>query len=261
MTDKKPEAPYTKYAFANPYNLAVMGGIASAALLTGNWWLGLVAGGVEAIWMMFAPDSRLLRKFWFDRRFADEQARARAEDLQRKFLKLPKNESIRCTGLIAKHAQIDRLAKENPAFAMDLLKGELAKLDGLVESFIELSITAARYQDYLESVDVGQLEADTGRYQRMIERTQEPDARELAQKNLAVVLQRKEKYAEIKGDLQRALGELELIENTFKLLADQIVTMRSPQELGGQLDELIDGVEAVKQTTRETDKLLQAVER
>ncbi len=47
----------------------------------------------------------------------------------------------------------------------------------------------------------------------------------------------------------------------FRLLADQIVTMRSPQELCGQLDELLDGVEAVRQTSRQTEKLLQAIER
>ena len=46
---------------------------------------------------------------------------------------------------------------------------------------------------------------------------------------------------------------MELIENTFGLLADQIVTMRSPRELSGQLDDLADGVEAVKTTARETD--------
>ena len=61
--------------------------------------------------------------------------------------------------------------------------------------------------------------------------------------------------------ISQARGQLELIENTFRLLADQIVTMRSPTELSGQLDELLDGVEAVRQTTRETDRLLQAVER
>ena len=89
-----------------------------------------------------------------------------------------------------------------------------------------------------------------------------PDAeRELAKKNAAVIDKRIEKLRDIRNYLGVARGQLDLIENTFQLLADQIVTMRSPQELGGQLDELLDGVEAVRQTTRETDRLLQAVER
>ncbi len=72
---------------------------------------------------------------------------------------------------------------------------------------------------------------------------------------------RKAKYGEIRGYLSSARGQLELIENSFRLLADQIVTMQSPTELGGQLDELMDGVEAVRQTTRDTEKLLQTLER
>ena len=87
------------------------------------------------------------------------------------------------------------------------------------------------------------------------------EKRTLAQKNMQVLLKRKDKYGEIRGYLSTARGQLELIENTFRLLADQIVTMRSPTELSGQLDELLDGVEAVRQTARETDRLLQAIER
>ena len=36
-------------------------------------WLRLCGAGVEALWMLFAPDSRLLRKLWFDKRFTEEQ--------------------------------------------------------------------------------------------------------------------------------------------------------------------------------------------
>ena len=58
-----------------------------------------------------------------------------------------------------------------------------------------------------------------------------------------------------------ARGQLDLISNSFQLIADQIVTMQSPQELSGQLDELLDGVESVKQTAADTEKLLATIER
>ena len=53
-------------------------------------------------------------------------------------------------------------------------------------------------------------------------------------------------------------GQLDLIENTFQLIADQIVTMQSPKELSGQLDELLEGVEAIKQSARDTEAMLEA---
>jgi len=259
-SDEKPRPPYARYAFKNPYNYAVMGGFASAALLTGNWWLGLAGAGAEAIWMLFAPDSRLLRKLWFDKRHQEDQDAARKAELDAKFKLLPEPDAMRCLALREKQEQINKLAQENPAFTVDLLSGELQKLDDLVRAFLELSVTCARYQDYLQSVDVDEIERDLRRYRQIIDRG-EADKRTLAQKNIAVLEKRKEKYGEIRSYLSSARGQLELIENTFRLLADQIVTMRSPQELSGQLDDLLDGVEAVRQTTRETDKLLQAVER
>ena len=259
-SDDKPRPPYAKYAFKNPYNYAVMGGFASAALLTGNWWLGLAGAGMEALWMLFAPDSRLLRKLWFDKRHAEDMDAARKAELDAKFKLLPEPDAMRCLALREKQEQINKLATENPAFTVDLLSGELKKLDDLVRAFLELSVTCARYQEYLGSVDVDEIERDLRRYHQILDKG-EGDKRTLAQKNIAVLEKRKDKYAEIRGYLSSARGQLELIENTFRLLADQIVTMRSPTELSGQLDDLLDGVEAVRQTTRETDKLLQAVER
>jgi hypothetical protein len=259
-SDEKPRPPYARYAFKNPYNYAVMGGFASAALLTGNWWLGLAGAGVEALWMLFAPDSRLLRKTWFDKRHAEDLDAARRADLDAKFKLLPEPDAMRCLALREKQEQINKLATENPAFTVDLLSDELRKLDSLVRAFLELSVTCARYQDYLGSVDLDEIERDLRRYHQILDKG-DADKRTLAQKNIAVLDKRKEKYAEIRGYLSSARGQLELIENTFRLLADQIVTMRSPTELSGQLDDLLDGVEAVRQTTRETDRLLQAVER
>src|SRR5438445_6439793 len=116
--DEKLRPPYAKYAFKNPYNYAIMGGFASAAVLTGNWWLGLFGAGVEALWMLFAPDSRLLRKTWFDKRFAEEQDVARRAELDAKFKLLPESDAMRCLALKEKQEQINQLARENPAFTL-----------------------------------------------------------------------------------------------------------------------------------------------
>ena len=59
---------------------------------------------------------------------------------------------------------------------------------------------------------------------------------------------------EIRRYLDVARGQLDLIENSFQLIADQIVTMQSPQELSGQLNELLDGVESIRQTAVDTER-------
>ena len=131
-------------------------------------------------------------------------------------------------------------------------------LDQLTASFLDLAALSSRQRNYLASVDMQNLESEIRRYEAMVEGADDPSVVKLAQQNLAVVLKRKEKLSEIHGVVVKALGQMELIENTFELLADQIVTMRSPKELGGQLDDLIDGVEAVKSTALETQGLMEA---
>jgi hypothetical protein len=69
-------------------------------------------------------------------------------------------------------------------------------------------------------------------------------------------MKRFEKMKEIHHYLRVARGQLDLIEQSFQLIGDQIVTMQSPQELTGQLDELLDGVESIKQTAADTERML-----
>jgi hypothetical protein len=260
-TPRGERPPYAKYAFLNAYNLGVLGGTFAVAAATQNWWIAAVGAGLEGLWMLFAPDSKLLQKAWFDKYHDKMKLEGRAAEIEQKLAGLPQQEAERCRGLQATRDQILTLAQDNPAFTQDLLLRELGKLDHLVMSFLDLAATCTRYSYYLRSVSIGDIEREMNRFERLVENAEEEEKKAVAQKNLSVLAMRRDKYAEIAGDLQVARGQLDLIDNTFRLLADQIVTMRSPAELGGQLDELIDGVETIRQTARETEKFMAAATR
>ncbi len=72
--------------------------------------------------------------------------------------------------------------------------------------------------------------------------------REVAEKNLEVLKQRRRRYDDLCRAIQVARGQMELIEQTFRLLGDEIMTMASPHELGGRIDELRVAVDAVRET-------------
>jgi hypothetical protein len=260
--DKK-KPPYARYAFYNAYNLSLLAAAGAIAAATQNWFLAVGTAAAEGLWMLFGPDSKILRKAVWDKKHAALLVEEENKRLSAIVRVLPQEEAVRCIGLRAKKEQIDRMCAENPAFTQDLLRGELTKLEQLVRSFIEMSATCTRYLDYLRTIDLDGIEKDIRRYSHLVDSAPEgeKDRRAIAMKNLGVLQARKAKVAEIRQYLVTVRGQQDLIENTFKLLADQIVTMRSPQELSGQLDELMDGVEAVRQTARETDKLLQVIER
>jgi hypothetical protein len=256
--EKVPDKPsYLKFAFANPYNLALLGGALAASALTLNPLIALAGLGLEAIWLVNS-DNALLRRFLWDPRFERIRQAARAAERSAQVHSLSEWDRTRVENLVARQTDINRLAAQNPSFTGDLLRTELTKTERLVEAFIDMALTSARYEAYLASVDLSALETDRRRLEREIESCQEDDPHlGLLKKNLAIILKRQDKMREIGRYLDVARGQMDLLENSSQLIADQIVTMQSPQVLSGQLDELLDGVETIRQTTREADALLE----
>jgi hypothetical protein len=229
--------PYLKMAFSNPYNLSLFLGTMAAAVATANPILAALALGAEALWLLHGPESKTLRKLLWD------PHRGRVYEL------------------VAKQEEINHLAAQNPSFTGDLLRSELIKTRRLVDAFLEMAITCARYERYLDTVDLNELERDREQWQRRISSDQvSPQESDIARKNFAVIMKRIEKLRELRNYLRVARGQLDLIENSFQLIADQIVMMQSPAELSGQLNDLLDGVESIRQTALDTEKILSAME-
>jgi hypothetical protein len=247
--------PYRRYAFHNVYNYAVMGGLASAALLTQNGWLGIVGIGLEALWMALGPESRLLRHAWFDRVHAEVVHNRESLERERVLASLGPDEAARVRRLEALRQEILALCEENQSLALDLLRDELSKLEMLVQAYVELIASSHKNERYLASVDLDELEMQLRRHRAIAGQPGDEDRKRLAEKNLTVLEKRQEKLSELRRFVARTRAQLDLIENTFRLLGDQIVSMRSPRELGGELDELIESVEAVRDTAREAQAL------
>lgn len=253
-------SPYLKLAFTNPYNLSLFAGALAAAGLTLNPVLAVVALGLEGLWLLHAPDSKRLKHLLWDPKFEKLRSALQAEERARRLTTVGDGERQRVDALVARQEEIRRLAAQNPSFTGDLLRSELVKTDRLVDAFVEMALTCARYESYLGSIDVEALDKDRRRYEQSSRAGDVADPRvSIAKKNLSVVSRRLEKVQEIRSYLSVARGQLDLIENSFQLIADQIVTMQSPQELSGQLDELLDGVEAIRQTAQDTEKILSGI--
>ena len=249
--------PYVKAAFANPYNLSLFLGALTAAGITNSPFLGIMTVCLEALWMVFAPGSKLLQKTLWDPQFDKEELAREQAALAARVQALAEPDRERVGELVARQQEINQLAAQNPSFTGELLRTELGKTDRLVEAFIDMAVTCARYEQYLESVDLSEMERDRQRWERVVQKGEKGGGEaNIARKNLAVILKRLDKMKEIHQYLMVARGQLDLIENSFQLIADQIVTMQSPQELTGQLDELLDGVESIKQTAADTERLL-----
>ena len=253
--------PYLKMAFANPYNLSLLLGGIAASVLTANPIPALLAVGAEGLWLLHAPENKTLRRLLWDPRFEKVRLAIEAQERAQRMTTLPDEEVARVNRLVEREQEINRLAAQNPSFTGDLLRTELVNTHKLVDAFLEMALTVSRYERYLDSVDVNALERDKARWQGKAtsDRVQEAE-REVAKKNFDVINKRTEKIREIRNYLSVARAQLDLIENSFQLIADQIVTMQSPAELSGQLDDLLDGVDSIQQTAIDTEKILGTLE-
>jgi hypothetical protein len=253
--------PYLKMAFTNPYNLSLFLGTMAAAAATMNPILAAVAIGGELLWLLHGAESKTLRRILWDPRFEKVRLVMEAREREERMKALPQADRDRVYQLVGKQAEINRLAEQNPSFTGDLLRSELIKTRRLVDAFVEMAITCARYESYLETVDLNDLERDRERWQERISSERiSAQEHDVAKKNFAVIMMRIEKLRELRDYLRVARGQLDLIENSFQLIADQIVMMQSPAELTGQLNDLLDGVESIRQTALDTEKILSTME-
>jgi hypothetical protein len=246
-------APYARYAFWNPYNISLFLGGVVLGVATGHEWLSVLTCAAEVLWMIFAPDSKLLRGLWFDRMFAAEKRDDDADRRQARIGLLAASDSTRFAYLCGQKQVIERLAKDNPSLTVELLHDELAKLDQLLDDFIELGVTATRAEHHTTTFDFPAMRRSWHIYEELLAKHRVGDPRrEVATKNLEVLRQRRGRYEDLCRTIQVTRGQMELIEQTFRLLGDEIMTMASPRELGGRIDELRLAVDAVRETAEES---------
>lgn len=246
---------YLKAAFLNVYNLTLLAGAASASALTGDWLIGLGALGLEALWLVFGPD---FKPFQRSVRETERQEREKADRkrVDQLMAELSEREWQRAKALDELRREIERDMQNNPSFQAILLQTELEKLSQLHASFVRLASSCRRSESYLQAVDVKELQRQISAQQQLQEKMTDDSVRQLAAKNAMVLQRRLDTIKEIETFLARARGQMNLIENSVRLLRDQALTMTSPDQLTEQLDDLLTGVDAVQQSVKDAEALI-----
>jgi hypothetical protein len=244
--------PYARYAFLNPYNLSLLAGAATTAAATGHWWIAICAAATEGLWMLFAPDSTVLQRTFWDKRWAQAKRDELEARQNEKFVRLTPEYQTHAAALRDQAIRIRQLAAENPSLTVDLMQSELAKLDALFGDYLDLATVCGRCERQLQTVDLMAMQRSYQQYAELANRFKKGDPRrEVAEKNLEVLTQRKSRIDAMQRSVQTARGHMDLMENSFRLLGDQIVNMADTTEFAGRLEDLRVGVEAIRETTDE----------
>jgi hypothetical protein len=247
--------PYARYAFFNPYNLSLLAGAATTAAASGHWWIAVCAAATEGLWMLFAPDSAVLQRAFWDGRWAQAKRDELEARQNEKLARLTPEYQMRAAALRDQAIRIRQLAAENPSLTVDLMQSELAKLDALFGEYLDLVTVCGRCERQLQTFDVMAMQRSWQQYSEQTTRFKKGDPRrEVAEKNLEVLGQRKTRMDAMQRSVQTARGHMDLMENSFRLLGDQIVNMADTTEFAGRLEDLRVGVEAIRETTDEVQE-------
>jgi hypothetical protein len=246
---------FLKAAFLNVYNLSLLGGAATVAALTSDPMIALGALGLEALWLVFGPDFKPFQRAVREAE-RTEREKGDRERVEKLMAELPEREWQRAKALDELRREIERDMANNPSFQAILLATELEKLAQLHASFVKLASACRRAETYLQAVDVKDLERQIKAQEGLRERMADESVRDLAMKNAAVLTKRLGTIKEIETFLARARGQMNLIENSVRLLRDQALTMTSPDQLTEQLDDLLTGVDAVQQSVKDAEALI-----
>ena len=257
--DELPGRPsYFQYAFANVYNLSLLGGAAVAAAATNDWAIAVIAGGLETLWLVIGADTAPFRR-WVDRQHRAKLDAAARERRRMRILALPdQRDRERAIDLVESHLLMGKELEKNQHWSAELVTDEYSRLESLLDAFVELAEAAARFEGYLQQFNPARLNKELTRQKELARSAGgDPETIALAARNADLLEKRAGTLNELGRLVQRTRAQMSVIENTFSLLRDQIVSLKPPQDIKGQLDEIVAGVDAVRSVLAEGDRGLQ----
>jgi hypothetical protein len=147
------------------------------------------------------------------------------------------------TQIATNYRKITRIEGEPP---------QLRQLEVAWESFIDLLDEYRRRKHHLRSINRQAVENQFRQAERTT-RQAEPETRALHEKNMEILRRRLETFDEIERSVKRVEAQLQMIENFFGLVNDQVVTMPSADYLVSvDFETLLSSIEVTREILQQT---------
>ena len=249
---------YTKEAFLHPWNLAFL---ITAMLVS----LGAMFAGPDLAWMsniilLFTAASELLflgtvpRNERFQRAVKARQIAERNKPPTQKELwrELSREDQKRYVNLRRLKKDIESNYRKLSYASQGLLESHLTKIQGLLESYLNLAHQKRRYTTYVLGADEERLVAQIADLREDME-DDSSRVRAVKQRRLHILEQRLERFKKRHENLEIIEAQLATIEDVMKYINEQSLTLRNPEEITYQLDLLLSEVEETEASVEEIE--------
>jgi len=249
---------YTKEAFLNTWNLVLLLAVAVTAIglgvanLAPGWLVNLlvvIGAGAELLYLGVMPRNHRFRRYVRSQKIAERNQ----SPSQREVFSQLRNRSQRRYAKLRKLRDQIRDNYQRLSYASQgILDNHLDKIDGLLESYLDLLHQRERYRDFTNSTTEDEVRASI----ETLKHDMADDAervRAVKERRLKVLEQRLARIRKAEENLEIIGAQLGTIEDVVKYIHEQSWTLQDPQEVTMQLDTLLEEVAETQSSIREIE--------
>lgn len=247
---------FTREAFLHPLNMGVLlvatisAFVMSDMGLTSNLILTMTFG-VELMYLGIVPRLPRFRK---NVKLRKVRERSPAAEQKTTFQELDQKSQKRF--LVLKH--LAKLIKENfdklPYSSQGLLENIRNKIQELISNYLTLLDLHKRYQLYMNTSVEESLKREVKEEERKMQNMESDRLKRTTARRVGILKKRLKKFKVAKEKYLICETHLETIEDAVRYIYEQSMTMSNPEEIGFQLDNLLEEVEETSQLIDDLDK-------
>ncbi len=250
------EINYTKEALFLPWNLIF---IVTSVLIaaTVGWQSGIpwlfellltLAAGGELLYLGTMPQQERFRRY-----IRSKKAEAHAPPSNKEIYRLLSDVSQRRYAKLRKLRDEIAVNYRKLSYASQgLLDSHVQKLDGLLDSYLNLTYQKERYERHTRSATQLDVEDAIAQLQEDM-KDDSPRVRAIKERRLRILKQRLQRFRHGRENLAIIDAQLETIEDVVRYIHEQSMTLRNPEEITFQLDMLLDEVHETEASVDEIE--------
>lgn len=247
------EINFVKEAFNLQYNWIALAGACAFSIVSGSLLPIILAGGAELMYLALVSQNWRFQRLVRSWKFGEALRRQ-----QEQYAEMLNNLSPEAKARYFKLAQVCASVRGNFSQLSSTSKAFLqqtdSRLDGLLHGYARLLLVSSQQQQYLKSTDPNEIKREIAALRGSVEKDP-PKVQDIDKKRIEILNKRVEKYQKISENQEVVNAQCSAVEDVLHLVQDQSVTMRDPQQVSDQLDNLVRDVEETEQTVQQVEAI------
>lgn len=236
---------FTREAFLHPINLGFLFVSALTAFFVND--IGMMSNfvftmaiGMELVYLGVVPKTDAFQRHIRNRTAKEKPRKLREKEL---FYNLDTRSQKRFLVLKNVSDKIQSNFKKFPYTSKGLTGSIEQKIEDLLTNYVSMLDSYDRYESYIRATRESELSSEIDELTRELETIESEKLKQIKRRRLAIIHKRREKLHVARERLQICESQLETIEDAMRYIYEQSITMSNPEQIGFQLDNLLNDVE------------------